>query len=333
MTERAAPLVLALALALLALPLTATADAQPAGKAYRIGVIANAFDTADGPLFEVFLDGLRALGYVEDRNIIIDWRSSEGNFARLPGLAASLVRAKVDIMMAMSLHPARAAAEATKTIPIVFVVVADPVAQKLVGNPARPGGNITGLAAYGPEDSSHKVIQLLKEANPKIGRLAVLTNPANPVHQEIMSQSLPSAARRLHVSVLPLELRSASDIQGAFDRAVRERADALYVLGDVLTFIHRGRIADLAAKSRLPAIYAARGGVDAGGLMSYGPNPRDLYRRAAAYVDKILKGTSPGDLPVGQLAKSSLVINLKTAKAIGLTVPHSLLQRADEVIQ
>lgn len=331
MTERAAPLILALALAMLAVPFAA--EAQPAGKVYRIGVIANALDTADGPLFEVFLDGLRALGYVEDRNIVIDWRSSEGHFDRLPGLAASLVRAKVDIMMAMSLQPARAAAEATKAIPIVFVVVADPVAQKLVGNPARPGGNITGLAAYGPEDGSHKVIQFLREANPKISRLAVLTNPANPVHQEIMSQSLPSAAQRLRVSLLPLELRSPSDLQGAFDTAVRERADALYVLGDVLTFIHRARIADLAAKSRLPAIYAARGGVEAGGFMSYGPNPRDLYRRAATYVDKILKGTRPGDLAVEQLAKSRLVINLKTAKAIGLTVPPSLLQRADEVIQ
>ena len=331
MTERAAPLILALGLAMLAVPFAA--EAQPATKVYRIGVIANSLATADGPLFEVFLDGLRALGYVEDRNIIIDWRSSEGDFAKLPGLAASLVRAKVDIMMAMSLLPARAAAEATKTIPIVFVVVADPVAQKLVGNPARPGGNITGLAAYGPEDGSHKVIQFLREANPKLTRFAVLTNPANPVHQEIMSRSLPSAAQRLRVSVLPLELRSVSDLQGAFDTVVRERADALYVLADVLTFIHRARIADFAAKSRLPAIYAARGGVEAGGLMSYGPNPRDLYRRAATYIDKILKGTRPGDLPVEQLAKSRLVINLKTAKAIGLTVPPSLLQRADEVIQ
>jgi len=331
MTERAVLLILALALGMLGGPLPA--DAQPAGKAYRIGVLANSLATADGPLFEIFLDGLRTLGYVEEQNIIIEWRSSEGDFDKLPSLAATLVRAKVDIIMAMSLQPARAAAEATKTVPIVFVVVADPVAQKLVGSPTRPGGNITGLAAYGPEDISQKVLQLLRETNPKISRLAVLTNPANPLHRELMAQSLPSAAQRSRVSLLPLELRSPGDLPGAFDTAVRERADALYVLGDVLTFIHRARIAELAAKNRLPSIYAGRGGVEAGGLMSYGPNPRDLYRRAATYVDKILKGTKPGDLPVEQSARSHLVINLKTAKAIGLTVPPSLLQRADEVIQ
>ena len=331
MTERAAPLILALAFAMLAGPVAA--EAQPAGKAYRIGVLANALDTADGPLFGVFLDGLRALGYVEDRNIIIEWRSSEGDFDRLPELAANLVRAKVDIIVAMSLQPARAAADATKTIPIVFVIVADPVAQKLVGNPARPGGNVTGLATYRPEESSQKVLQFLREANPNISRLAVLTNPANPAHRELMSQSLSAAARQLRVALLPLELRSLGDLQGAFDTAVRERADALYVLGDFLTFIHRARIVELAARTRLPAIYAGRSGVEAGGLMAYAPNLRDLFQRAATYVDKILKGTKPGDLPVEQSAAYRLVINLKTANALGLTVPRSLLQRADEVIQ
>ena len=331
MTERAAPFILALALAMLAGPVVA--QAQPVGKVYRIGVLANALDTADGPLFEVFLEGLRALGYVEDRNIIIEWRSSEGDFDHLPALAANLVRAKVDIIMAMSLQPTRAAAAATKTIPIVFVVVGDPVAQKLVGDPARPGGNITGLATYRPEESSQKVLQFLREANPNISRLAVLTNPANLAHRELMSQSLASAARELRVALVPLELRSLADLPGAFDTAVRERADALYVLGDVLTFIHRARIVELAAKTRLPAIYAGRSGVEAGGLMAYAPNLRDLFQRAATYVDKILKGTKPGDLPVEQSAKYHLVINLKTANALGLTVPRSLLERADEVIR
>ena len=315
----------------LAAPLAA--EAQQAGKVYRIGVLANALETADGPLFEVFLDGLRKLGYVEDRNVVIEWRSSEGDFGRLPTLAADLVRAKVDIIVATSLQPARAAAEATKTIPIVFAVAADPVGQRLVGNLARPGGNVTGLATYMPEEISAKVLQVLRETLPGVSRLAILTNPANPVHRDLMSQALPSAAQRLRVTLLPLEVRSLNDLQGGFDAAVRARADAVYVLGDALTFIHRTRIAGLAATKRLPAIYAFRGAVEAGGLMSYGPQLGELFRGAATYVDKILKGAKPGDLPVEQPTKFELVINLKTAKALGLAIPPLLLLRADHVIE
>ena len=316
----------AFALALLAAPPVVEAQ-QPASKVYRIGILANAFETAEGPLFEAFLDGLGKLGYVEDQNLVIEWRSSEGDMERLPGLAAELVRSKVDLIVATSLQPARAAAAATSTIPIVFVVAADPVGQGLVSNLARPGGNITGLAMYEPREISERVLQLLREATIKVSRLAVLTNPANPVHRDLMAQALPSAARKAGVTLLPLDVQSLSELQRAFDTAQRERADALYVLGDVFTFVHRARIVALAAKQRLPAIYTSRRAVEAGGLMSYGPQLRDLFRRSATYVDKILKGAKPGELPVEQPTKFELAINLKTARTLGLTIPQTLLRR------
>ena len=252
---------------------------------------------------------------------------------RLPRLAADLVRSKVDLILATSLQPARAAAATTKTIPVVFVVTADPVGQGLVTNLARPGGNVTGLATYVPGEISERILQLLREATIKVSRLAVLTSPANPSHRDLMSQVLPSAAQKAGVTLLALDVPSLGELQHAFDTAVRERADALYVLGDVFTFVHRARIVALAAKHRLPAIYTSRGAVEAGGLMSYGPQLRDLFRRAATYVDKILKGAKPGDLPVEPPTTFELAINLKTAKALGLTVPSSLLRRADLVIQ
>jgi putative tryptophan/tyrosine transport system substrate-binding protein len=328
MTARVAGLVVAL----LAAPLVAEGQ-QPAAKVYRVGILANALETADGPLFEAFVDGLAKLGYVEDQNVVIEWRSSEGDAERLPALAADLVRSKVDVIVATSLGPARAAVDTTKTTPIVFVVAADPVAQGLVANTAKPGGNVTGLATYRPGEISERVLQLLREATIKVSRLAILVNPANPVHNELMARPLPSAAQRLGVTLLPLEAQSLSALEAAFDTAVREKADALYVLGDVFTFVHRPRIVALAAKNRLPAIYTSRRAVEAGGLMSYGPQLRDLFRRAAAYVDKILKGSKAGDLPVEQPTKFELAINLKTAKALGLTIPPSLLRRADDVIQ
>jgi putative tryptophan/tyrosine transport system substrate-binding protein len=308
-------------------------EAQPPGKVWRIGVLASALDTADGPLFEAFLDGLRKLGYVQDRNMDIEWRSSEGNVDQLAALAASLVRSKVDVILATSLQPALAAAEATKTIPIVFVVAADPVRHGLVSDPARPGGNITGLATYMPAESGQKALQFLREAAPKVSRVAVLTNPANPAHTDLMAQALPSAAQRLSLTLLPFEVKAPDDVQSAFDTAVRDRADAVYVLRDVLTFMYRARIVGLAVKTRLPTMYASRGAVEAGGLMSYGPRLRDLFRRAATYVDQIIKGTKPGSLPVEQTPQFELVINVATAKSLGLTLSPSLLQKADEVIQ
>ncbi|HYB40868.1 MAG TPA: ABC transporter substrate-binding protein [Candidatus Methylomirabilis sp.] len=320
---------LAIGIAALAAPLDA--EAQPAAKTFRIGVLANALDTADGPLFEAFQDQLRGLGYVEDRNMVIEWRSSEGDYDRLPELAGDLVRTKVDVILAASLQPARAAAEATKTVPIVFVVSADPLSHGLVANLAHPGGNVTGLATYVPAELSERVIQLLREVVPKVSRLAVLMNPANPIHRQLVSQALPPAAQQARIALIPLEVRAPGDLPGVFDAAVRERADAVYVLADVVTFIHRVRIANLALKSRLPAIYAYRSAVEAGGLMSYGPSLRDLFSRAGIYVDKILKGARPGDLPVEQPTKFELVVNVKTAKALGLAIPATLLRQADVV--
>ena len=309
------------------------AAAQPAPRVYRVGVLANALETADGPNFETFLDSLQKLGYVGDRNLDIEWRSSEGDVLRLPALAEDLVRARVDVIVATSLQPARAAMAATKEIPIVFVVGADPVEHGLVVNPARPGGNVTGLATYQPEALSEHVVQVLKELSPGLSRLAVLTNPTNPVHRELLARPLPTATSRAKVTLVPLELRSLADVQAAFDTAVRERAHALYVLGDVLTFIYRARIVELASRNRLPAIYSSRRSVEAGGLMSYGPDTRDMFKRAASYVDRILKGARPGDLAVEQPKKFDLVINLRTARALKLSIPESLRKRADQVIQ
>ncbi len=318
-------------LLLLAAPLLA--EAQPAVKIYRIGVLANALDTSDGPTFQAFLDTLRGLGYVQGRNMDIEWRSSEGDPGQLPGLAQELVRAKVDIILATALLPAQAAIDATKSVPIVFVVVADPVGQRLVGSLSRPGGNATGLAAYAPQESTEKVLQLLKAVTPKLSRLAVLTTPTNPAQRELIAKALPSAAQRAGVGLLPLPIQSAGDLPGAFDAARMERADGMYVLGDVLTYIQRARIADLAAKHRLPAMYTSRSAVEAGGLMSYGPRFRDLFKRAATYVDTILKGAKAGDMPVEQSTRYELAINLKTAKVLGLSVPPPLVKQAVQVIE
>jgi len=329
---RAGARAVALVVALLAAPLVAEAQQLPA-KVYRVGVLANALETADGPLFEAFLDGLGKLGYVEDQNIVIEWRSSEGDAERLPVLAADLVRSKVDVIVATSLGPARAAAAATKTVPIVFVMSADPVGHGLVNNLGRPEANVTGLATYVPREISERVLQLLREATIKLSRLAIIMNSANPVHRDLMAQALPSAAQSAGVTLIPLDVQSVNDLQRGFETATRERADAIYVLGDVFTFVHRPRLVALAAKAKLPAIYTGRGAVQAGGLMSYGPQLRDLFRRAATYVDKILKGAKPGELPVEQPTKFELAVNLKTAQALGLTIPPSLLRRADEIVR
>jgi putative tryptophan/tyrosine transport system substrate-binding protein len=323
----------ALVVALLAAPLMAEAQQQPAAKVYRVGILANALETADGPLFEAFLDGLGKLGYVEDQNIIIEWRSSEGDAERLPVLAADLVRSKVDVIVATSLGPARAAALATKTVPIVFVVSADPVGHGLVNNLTRPEANVTGLATYVPREISERVLQLLREASINLSRLAVIMNSTNLVHRDVMAQALSPAAQRAGVTLIPLDVQSVNDLQRGFETATRERADAIYVLGDVFTFVHRTRIVMLAAKAKLPAMYSGRGAVQAGGLMSYGPQLRDLFRRAATYVDKILKGAKPSDLPIEQPTKFELAVNLKTAQALGLTIPPSLLRRADEIVR
>jgi putative ABC transport system substrate-binding protein len=307
--------------------------AQPAGKVYRIGVLANAFESSEGPYFDQFLEELKKLGYAEGTNLVIEWRSSEGDFDRLPTLAAELVRSKVDVIVALSAQPAHAAADATKSIPVVFLVVADPVREKLVGSLAKPDGNVTGLATYALHELTTKRLTLLKEAVPKATRLAVLSNPANPAHRQLLSREIPAAATPLRLTPLTLEARAPVDFEGAFEAAARDRADALYVLGDRLTFVHRAQLAELAAQRRLPTMFTLRWGAEAGGLMSYGPRLGDLFRRAASYVDRILKGAKPSELPVAQPPNFELVVNLKTARVLGLPIPDSLVKRADEVIR
>src|SRR4029453_17948417 len=283
--------------------------AQPAGKVYRIGVLANAFESSEGPDFDQFLEELKKLGYAEGTNLVIEWRLSEGDFDRLPTLAAELVRSKVDVIVALSAQPAHAAADATKSIPVVFLVVADPVREKLVGSLAKPDGNVTGLATYALHELTTKRLTLLKEAVPKATRLAVLSNPANPAHRQLLSREIPAAATPLRLTPLPLEARAPVDFEGAFEAAARDRADALYVLGDRLTFVHRAQLAELAAQRRLPTMFTLRWGAEAGGLMSYGPRLGDLFRRAASYVDRILKGAKPSELPVAQPPNFELVVN------------------------
>jgi putative ABC transport system substrate-binding protein len=311
---------------LLAAPLAA--EAQPLGKVPRIGVLSS----APSATWDGFRQGLRELGYSEGRTIVIEWRWTEGKAERAPELAAELVHLRPDVLVTSGPQPTAAAKAATATIPIVFISVADPVRVGLVATLARPGGNITGLATSVGAGFAGKLIEVLKEALPRVSRVAILINPTNAMHQEI-TNDLPAASERLRLTLLTVEARAADALEGAFETAVRSRAGAIILLGDPLVFVHRARIAELAAKHRLPAMYLFRESVEAGGLMAYGPNFYDLGRRGASYVDKVLRGTKPTDLPVEQPTKFDLVINLKTAKALGLTIPPSLLQRADEVIQ
>ena len=326
MRLRSIGLIVILALGFLAAP--APAEAQPTGKVYRIGYLAM-FPAPPGR--EAFLQGLRDLGWIEGQNITIEYRYAHGRLEQLLDLVAELVRLKVDLIVAVSPQPVQAAKEATTTVPIVMVAVADPVTYGFVTSLARPGGNITGVSLLLPELSA-KRLELLREMVPKLSRAAVLWNAANPF-RALDLKVAQAGARALGVTLQSLEVRGPDDFDRAFEAASRERARALITLEDPLTFTHRTRIVGLAAKHRLPAIYGLREYVDAGGLMSYAPILLDNFRRAATYVDKILKGTKPADLPVEQPMKFELVINMRTAKAIGLKIPQSLLLRADQVIQ
>ena len=320
-----------LTLGLLLTPLAA--DAQQAGKLYRIGFLSGqtATDPEMSRLLGVFLQGLRDLGYVEGRNIAIEYRWAEGRVERFPDLAVELVRLKVDVIVATTSPAAHAAKDATRTIPIVTVLAGDPVGSGLVASLARPGGNVTGLTSMSVE-LGPKLLQLLREAVPKVSRVAVLSNPGNQF-AALQLREVEVAARVLGVQLQLLEARGPEQFDSAFAAMAKERAGALLVLTDPLFFFHRTRIADLAAKSRLPAIYALRAHVEAGGLMAYAPSLDDLLRRAATYVAKILKGANPADLPVEQPTKFELVVNMKTARALGLTIPPSVLLRADHVIE
>ena len=304
------------------------AGAQPAGKIPRVGVLANGA-AATSPSVDAFRQGLRDFGHVEGQSIALEIRWAEGRFERLPEMAAELVRWKPDVLVTAGPYGLQAARGATTAIPIVMIVC-DP-AETIVERIARPSGHITGVTCMS-SDLTPKRLQLLKEAVPSIRRVAVLYNPFDPNKADEVRQ-MQAPARTLGITLQSVEAGEAGAFEGAVAAAVRERADALFVLPDPLTLLDRRRIADLAAKHRLPAMYGFKEFVEAGGLMSYGTMQTDLYRRAAAHVDKVLRGAKPADVPVEQATRFELVINLKTAKALGVTLPQLLLLRADQLIE
>ena len=281
-------------------------------------------------IWDGLFEGLRQLGYVEGQNLVIEGRYSEGRSERLPALAAELVQLKVDVIVAAA-TTADEAKRATSTIPIVMTNHGDPVGSRVVASLARPGGNVTGLSALSPVLVG-KQLQLLKEAVPRVSRVAVLSNPTHPAHQ-LSLREVEAAARSLKLQLQILEARAPTEIAGAFAAVTKESAGALLVFADPMMFGERTRIVELAAKSRLPLMANQREYAEAGGLLAYGIDQRDSFRRAANYVDKILKGAKPGELPVEQPTRFELAINLKTAKALGLMIPPSVLLRADEVIE
>jgi len=282
-------------------------------------------------LFEAFLQGLRELGYVDGQTIALEIREAQGQQERLPALAAELVRLDVDVLVAGTSAAVQAAINATRTIPIVIVAAGDPVRLGYVASLARPGGNVTG-PSYMNTDTIAKRLQLLKEVVPELARVAVLKNSFNPIHAVFWQETV-SAALNLRVTLQPVEVSRPQDFEAAFSAVMQTKAEAVLAFDDALTFTHRHRIGELAARHRLPMMYGFREFADAGGLMSCGANMRDHFRQPAKYVDKILRGAKPAELAIEQPTKHELVINLKTAKALGLTVPATLLARADEVIE
>jgi putative ABC transport system substrate-binding protein len=314
---------------LLTAPLAA--EAQGSGRVPRVGVLFTGSPPPESVRgVEAFRAGLRDLGYVEGRNIALEYRwATEGRSDQLPALAADLVRLGVDVILAQTSPHALAARQATSTIPIVFGAVSDPVGSGLVANLARPGRNITGSSLMAP-DVARKLMELLKEAVPNASRVAALRDPSGSVHSWT---EVEAAAKVLGVRLEVLDVRDPKDLDRAFRAATAARAHAVITIPSPFFAAHRVRVAELALKTPLPAVSIETGFADAGGLMSYGPNIPDSFRRAATYVDKILRGAKPADLPVEQPTTFELVINLKTAKALGLTIPQSLLLRADEVIE
>jgi putative ABC transport system substrate-binding protein len=310
-----------------------TAAPQSAAKVPKVGYISPGASSDPARLrrFEAFRQGLRELGYVEGQSIVLEPRWAEGKYDQYPALVTDLVRSKVDVIVVVGGAATRAAQQATKTIPIVMSVVIDPVGSGLVASVARPGGNVTGITMMAP-DLVGKQLELLKEAIPKLSRVALLFNPDNPGSAPQLVEA-ETAARALAVRLQALEARNPQEIDSAFAMMTRERAGAFLILADaILGLNQRKQIADLAAKAHLPAVYGVTEYAEVGGLMVYGANLLDLERRAATYVHKILHGAKPADLPVERPTKFELVINLRSAKAIGLTMPSSLLQRADRII-
>jgi ABC-type uncharacterized transport system substrate-binding protein len=308
------------------------AQAQQPKKIPRIGYLSANSLAAMSTRTEAFRQGLRALGYLEGKTVVIEWRSADGKLERLPALAAELVHLNVDVIVSAGGNAAASATQqATRTIPIVVTNVADPVGSGFIASLAQPGANITGLAAI-TFDLVGKRLELVREAFPKLSRVAVLLDPQDD-SKLVELKEAQAAAKALGLKLQTVEVRSPSDFEGAFKAVTRDRAGVLLVLGSAVTNTDRKRIAELAIKDRLPTMWAESGLMDAGGLMSYGPNYADLFRRAATYVDKILKGEKPADLPVEQPMKFEFVINLKTAKQIGSTIPPNVLARADRVIK
>jgi putative ABC transport system substrate-binding protein len=325
----AARLIVTLVFALIAVPLAADAQ-QPADKVHRIGFLGSATSAGYARQLEALRQGLRDLGYVEGKNFVIDYRWAEGKYDRLPELAAELVRLKVDLIVTHGTPGSRAAKQATSTIPIVMAVSGDAVATGLVQSIARPGENITGATFFYPELNA-KRLELVKEAVPHINRVGVLLNPDNPASL-LAFKAMEVAARSLKLELHRFPVRGADEFENAFSAMAERQVEAVQIVEEPVPIANAARIANLAMKSRLPAI-GFKEFVESGGLMAYAVDFRDMFRRAAIFVDKILKGAKPADLPVEQATKFELVINLKTAKALGITIPPSILARADEVIE
>jgi putative ABC transport system substrate-binding protein len=298
---------------------------------YRVGILGSkASDPAEGRLWQAFRLGLRERGWIEGENISLEYRWTEGNNARIPELVADLVRLKVDVILARSSIFVKPAKEATSTIPIVFVVHADPVASGHVASLAKPGGNITGLTEHA-QDTEAKRLELLKAVDPRIKHVAVLWDPDTPSHPPRL-KAVEEAARTLRLELQVIGARTRAELESAFSSMARAHSQAVLVLSSAFVLAERQHLTELAIRHRLPTMFLGREPVEAGGLMSYGPDSVDLYRRGAIYVDKILRGARPADLPVEQPTKFVLIINRKTAKALGLTIPPSLLLQADQVI-
>jgi ABC-type uncharacterized transport system substrate-binding protein len=307
------------------------ANAQPAKKAPRIGVLHAVSADSASQTAAAFTQGLRERGYVEGQNVVVERRFADGRAERISEICAELVRLKVDIIVTTTDVAIATVKQQTQTIPIVMASSTDPVGTGFVASLAHPGGNVTGLTSISPELSA-KRLELLKEAVPGLLRVAIMWNP--DVRGAVLDyKETQNAARSLQVQLQPVEVSRADDFDRAFSALTTGRAEALIVVGSAFAFTNRSQIASLALKNRLPTMFGVRENVDDGGLISYGPNVAELWRRAATYVDKILKGAKPGDLPIEQPTKFELIINLKTAKALGLTLSSSLLRRADEVIQ
>jgi putative ABC transport system substrate-binding protein len=307
------------------------ARAQQSAKVPRVGFMGNSTEALEANLVGPFREGLRKLGYEEGRNIVIHYRWAEGQYERFPTLIAELLTANVDVIVTAGTPAALAVKKATSTVPLVMIAVGDPVGTGIVPSLTRPGGNITGLSSIAP-DLEGKRLELLREVVPHLAHVAFFLNPANAFHTVSVHQAL-IAAQALNIKLQPHEVRKSEDLDAAFTSIVKEKPEGLLILADRIFLHNRHRMMDFATQQQLPSVNAYHELVEAGGLMSYGPSYEDMHRRAAIYVDKILKGVRPAELPIEQPTKFTLILNLKAAKSLGLEVPPTLLARADEVIE